>query len=89
VARAQRTIGDAVELSGAALFSGRPVSVCLLPAEPSTGFLFVRTDLPDHPVVPATTEAQQEDFRCTALRWNEVEVRATEHLRRLHGPSGG
>jgi len=80
VARAQRTIGDAVELSGAALFSGRPVSVCLLPAEPSTGFLFVRTDLPDHPVVPATTEAQQEDFRCTALRWNEVEVRATEHL---------
>ncbi len=80
MARAQRTIRDAVELSGAALFSGRPVRVRLLPAEPSTGFLFVRTDLPDHPVVPGTTEAQQEDFRCTALRWNDVEVRAIEHL---------
>ncbi len=78
--RPQRTIGKPVELSGTTLFSGVSASVRLLPAEPSTGFLFVRTDLPDNPVVPGTTEAQQDTFRCTTLNWNDVEVVAIEHL---------
>ena len=67
-------------LSGTALFSGRPVKVRLMPAETSTGFLFVRSDLPDKPVVPATTEAVGDGFRCTSLNWNGVEVKAVEHL---------
>lgn len=80
MARPQRTISNTVELSGPALFSGKPVNVRLLPAEASTGFLFVRTDLPDSPVVPATTDSQQKDFRCTTLLLNNVEVRAVEHI---------
>jgi len=80
VGRPQRTIGAEVSLSGTALFSGRRVNVRLLPADTSTGFLFVRTDLPDRPVVPATMEAVGDGFRCTTLRWNGVEIKAVEHL---------
>ncbi len=80
MARPQRTIAQEAELSGTALFSGRPAAVRLRPAETSTGVLFVRTDLPDSPVVPATTEALGEGFRCTMLNWNNVEVRAVEHM---------
>jgi UDP-3-O-[3-hydroxymyristoyl] N-acetylglucosamine deacetylase/3-hydroxyacyl-[acyl-carrier-protein] dehydratase len=80
VARRQRTIENEAELHGSGLFSGQSVTVRLLPAETSTGYLFVRTDLPDSPVVPATTEAVADGFRCTTLNWNEVEVKAIEHV---------
>ena len=78
--RQQRTIDRAVELSGVGLFSGNEVSVRLLPAETSTGYLFVRTDLPDDPVIPATTEALGAGMQSTTLSWNEVEVKVVEHL---------
>jgi len=80
VPRPQRTISQAAVLSGPALFSGRPAKTRLVPAETSTGFLFVRTDLPDKPVLPATTSAVGDGFRCTSLSWNNVEVRAIEHI---------
>ena len=80
MARSQQTIGKAVEVSGVATFSGQPVRARLAPAEPGTGYLFVRADLPDSPVVPGTTEALTEGFRCTMLSWNDVEVRAVEHV---------
>lgn len=78
--RNQRTIGEPVALSGTTLFSGQPVKVRLLPAETHTGYLFVRTDLPDSPVVPATVEAVSDGFRCTTLSLNNVEVRVVEHV---------
>jgi UDP-3-O-[3-hydroxymyristoyl] N-acetylglucosamine deacetylase/3-hydroxyacyl-[acyl-carrier-protein] dehydratase len=79
--RPQRTIGEPVELApGNALFSGQEVRVRLVPAEASTGVLFARTDLPDHPVVPAAVEALSNGYRCTTLSWNNVEVRSVEHL---------
>lgn len=80
MARAQTTIQDSTELSGTALFSGEDVHARLAPADAFTGFLFVRTDLPDSPVVPATVEALSDGFRCTTLSWNNVEVKAVEHL---------
>jgi len=49
-------------------------------AEPHTGILFVRTDLPDNPVVPATLQALSDGFQCTALNWNGVEVMSVEHI---------
>lgn len=80
MARAQRTIQREARITGKALFSGRETSVRLSPAETSTGLLFVRTDLPDSPVVPANTEAVAGGFRCTSLSWNDVEVNVIEHL---------
>ena len=78
--RSQRTIKGTAEVCGKALFSGQEAKVRFLPAESSTGILFVRTDLPDHPVVPATVAALSDGFQCTALSWNEVEVVSVEHL---------
>ncbi len=78
--RAQRTIEHSVELAGKGLFSGEEVTVRLQPADAGTGYLFVRDDLPDSPVVPATVGALTDGFRCTALSWNNVEVKATEHV---------
>ncbi len=69
-----------MKLSGSALFSGKPVTVHLLPADTGTGFLFVRVDLPDSPVVPATMEALADGFRCTRLSLNKVEIAAVEHV---------
>ncbi len=80
MSRLQTTIQDSTELSGKALFSGQQVHVRLAPADAHTGFLFVRADLPDSPVVPATVEALGSGFRCTTLSWNNVEVKAVEHL---------
>jgi len=80
LARHQNTIEAPIEMRGTALFSGQPVRLRLCPAEPSTGILFVRTDLPDHPVVPALAEALGDGFRCTVLRRNDVQVRSVEHL---------
>ena len=80
MARRQNTIGQAVSLSGSGMFSGLDVRVRLCPAEAGTGILFVRTDLPDSPVVPAAAEAAGSDFRCTVLRQGELEVHSVEHL---------
>ena len=80
MARAQRTIHGTAEISGKALFSGNEATVRFRPADPSTGILFVRTDLPDSPVVPATVEALGDGFNCTELRWNEVVVTSVEHI---------
>lgn len=80
MSRPQRTINNTVELSGRALFSGQEVTVSLQPADPATGYLFVRRDLPDSPVVPANVEALGDGYRCTSLNWNGVEIKAIEHL---------
>ena len=80
MARRQNTIGKAVSVSGRALFSGRETVARLCPAETHTGILFVRTDLPDKPVVPATTEALGSGLRWTTLQREEVEIRSVEHL---------
>ena len=80
MARHQNTIKRAVVVSGCALFSGSEARVRLCPADPSTGILFVRTDLPDNPVVPALAEALGNGFRCTVLQRNDVQIRSVEHL---------
>ncbi|MGD2174799.1 MAG: UDP-3-O-acyl-N-acetylglucosamine deacetylase [Candidatus Brocadiaceae bacterium] len=80
MARPQRTIAESTELAGVGLFSGQEVTVRLRPADAFTGYLFVRTDLPDSPVVPAKIEAVGNGYRCTTLNWNNVEVKAVEHL---------
>lgn len=80
MARRQRTIEQTAEVSGRALFCGEESRVRLQPADPSTGILFVRTDLPDSPVVPATVEALGDGFNCTELLWNEVVVTSVEHI---------
>lgn len=84
--RQQNTIDGDVSLQGRALFSGDEVNVRLCPAEPGTGVLFVRTDLPDSPVVPASVDNLGDGFRSTVLRAGgeagreAATIRSPEHL---------
>lgn len=51
--RPQRTLAGAAEVRGVGFFHGTDVSVRFHPAEPDTGIVFERCDLPDRPRVPA------------------------------------
>ena len=76
----QCTLARAVEISGVGLFLGRPVRLRCVPASVNSGILFVRTDLPGRPSVPATIDYVPGPQRWTGLRNGKAEVRMVEHL---------
>jgi len=76
----QTTIARSVEMCGVGLFSGRPVTVKFLPASPDTGVVFVRTDLPGAPAIPATYEHLGPIERRTTLQKDAVVVLTVEHV---------
>lgn len=80
MARRQRTIRREVSIQGKALFAGRLILAAFKPAAVNTGIVFVRTDLPDNPIVPANAESMTEGFRRTILQWNEVQIESVEHI---------
>lgn len=78
--RNQKTIKNPVEIEGKGLFLGFQTKVRFLPAEADTGILFVRTDLPGKPQIPATAENAFAKLRRTSVRTEQAEVETTEHL---------
>ncbi len=76
----QTTIGKRVEIRGVGLFSGREVAVELVPAKVDTGVVFVRTDLPGRPQIPALCECFGPIDRRTTLQSGEVGIHTVEHL---------
>jgi len=79
----QRTLANAVSMSGLGIHTGEPVSVRVLPAPPETGVVFVRSDLPHHPVIPvASSEVVDvgKSVRRTTLSKDGVEVQTVEHF---------
>jgi UDP-3-O-[3-hydroxymyristoyl] N-acetylglucosamine deacetylase/3-hydroxyacyl-[acyl-carrier-protein] dehydratase len=84
--RTQRTLRTAATVKGIGLHTGAETIVRLLPVEPDTGVVFVRTDLPDEPQVPATFAYVTSEGRRSLLRNGPAEVHTTEHfLAALHG----
>ena len=76
----QRTIVKSVSLSGVGLHTGHASKLTFQPAEINTGIRFVRTDLPEKPVIPAlVTEVVRVD-RGTTLGRNGAEIHTVEHL---------
>ncbi len=78
--RRQRTLADAAEVRGHGLFHGRDVTVRFRPAEPGTGIVFERVDLPDRPSVPARIDRVVPAARRTAIRQGDATVEMTEHV---------
>jgi len=76
----QKTINREARLTGTGLHTGQEVNVHLRPADPDTGIVFVRTDLPDEPRVEARVENVILKPRRTALAQNSVEVETVEHF---------
>jgi len=75
----QRTLRGAAEVRGVGLFSGAHVTARLLPADPDTGVVFRRADLPGSPPIPARVASVQDRPRRTALQAGSASVETVEH----------
>lgn len=78
--RPQRTIGRTVSLSGIGVHTGENVLLQLIPAEPGTGIVFRRADLPGQPLIPATVEYAEGVSRQTTLAVGNAIVQTPEHV---------
>jgi UDP-3-O-[3-hydroxymyristoyl] N-acetylglucosamine deacetylase len=77
--RFETTVQRPVEASGIGLHSGVAVKIRILPAPPSTGIVFVRTDL-DGFTIPASWRHVQKVSYATSLMRSGVLISTTEHL---------
>jgi UDP-3-O-[3-hydroxymyristoyl] N-acetylglucosamine deacetylase len=78
--RQQRTIARRVEVSGVGFLTGADVHVTFSPGKPDTGVVFVRTDVPGHPTIPATIANVTGANRRTTLGQPPVQVELVEHV---------
>lgn len=79
----QTTLAGRVDLEGCGVHSGKPVSLSLLPADPDTGIVFVRTDMPqsDQSDIPALSSSVGATALCTVLGDpSGLHVMTVEHL---------
>ena len=77
---AQTTLKAPIEFSGVALHSGRHVKLVLRPAAPGSGVVFVRTDLPGAPRIPAHFQNIVSTRLATTLGVDSATVSTVEHL---------
>jgi UDP-3-O-[3-hydroxymyristoyl] N-acetylglucosamine deacetylase len=78
--RNQRTIAAAASIEGVGYWTGRNVRIEFRPAPPDSGIVFVRSDLPGNPCIPASVENRVETPRRTTLRRGDTSVEMVEHL---------
>jgi UDP-3-O-acyl N-acetylglucosamine deacetylase len=76
----QRTIDRPALVRGFGYLSGEDVVVEFRPAEAGSGLLFVRSDLPGEPIVPARLKYRVDAERRTVLASGSVRVEMVEHV---------
>ena len=80
----QRTIERAVTLSGVGLQTGKAVSMTLRPSPTGSGVNFVRTDIPNRPLLNVRSLDLQGGLfnfaRRTTLGTGPLQIQTTEHL---------
>lgn len=78
----QRTVKRSATFEGIGLHTGKKTSVTFKPAQPNEGYIFVRTDLPGCPRIPARVDnVNLEDVVLqTALGDGEVQIQTVEHV---------
>jgi UDP-3-O-[3-hydroxymyristoyl] N-acetylglucosamine deacetylase len=76
----QRTLKSLVQATGVGLHTGQKVKITLRPAQPDTGVVFRRLDLPTAPEVPARGELVGETRLCSCLVQGETKIYTIEHL---------
>lgn len=84
----QQTIGSTFTCSGVGLHSGEQVTVTLKPTSANVGRYFIRTDLPEEPIIPAKVEAVSQTKMSTELARGKATVRTVEHLLSALGGEG-
>ena len=78
--RFQRTIARAMEVRGVGILTGAQVRVRFCPAPPSTGVVFIRTDLPKPVPIPASLDQVSGAHRRTTLGRPPAQVGMVEHI---------
>lgn len=76
----QRTVKDAVRLTGIGLHSGKPAQILILPALPNQGITFVRSDIEGSAPIAAHYKNVVSTQLATTLGVNQVTVSTVEHL---------
>lgn len=76
----QRTIQKPISTKGVGLHSGRRVELTLRPAEPNTGIVFHRVDLPEVVDFPARADGVGDTRMASVLQQGKVRVSTVEHL---------
>lgn len=76
----QQTLKQSVFCQGIGIHSGRPAAVAIKPAPANSGILFVRTDLPGRPVIPARSSRVVDSSLATTLGSEQAYVSTVEHL---------
>jgi UDP-3-O-[3-hydroxymyristoyl] N-acetylglucosamine deacetylase/3-hydroxyacyl-[acyl-carrier-protein] dehydratase len=78
--RPQRTIARDAVVRGVSFLEGRDVELRFRPAEVDTGVVFVRSDLPESPTVPAHVKYVIPRQRRTTLQRGAATVEMVEHV---------
>jgi len=78
--RQQRTIAGSVAVEGFGYWSGRDVRVEFRPAEENTGVVFVRSDLPGRPRIPARVAYRIDSPLRSSLEFGGARVEMGEHI---------
>jgi UDP-3-O-[3-hydroxymyristoyl] N-acetylglucosamine deacetylase / 3-hydroxyacyl-[acyl-carrier-protein] dehydratase len=76
----QRTLKQAVSISGVGLHTGEKVNLTFLPAPDNHGYKFQRIDLPNQPIIDADVDNVIDTSRGTTLEQNGGRVYTTEHV---------
>jgi len=76
----QRTLKSLVRATGVGLHTGQKVAMTLRPAQPGTGIVFRRLDLPSPVAIPARADAVGETRLCSCLVSGDTKVYTVEHL---------
>ena len=76
----QTTLAKTAVYKGIGLHSGREVSIELMPAEPDSGIVFLRTDLEGNPEIKASAENVTSTVRATTIEDNGAKVFTIEHM---------
>jgi UDP-3-O-[3-hydroxymyristoyl] N-acetylglucosamine deacetylase len=76
----QRTFKSIVSATGVGLHTGQKVRMSLRPAQPDSGIVFRRLDLPGAADIPARADLVGETRLCSCLVSGEVKIYTIEHL---------
>ena len=75
----QRTIADKATVSGKGLHSSAKTNLTYCPAEPNTGYVFIRTDLEGSPEIKVDVKNVTGTARGTTIGVGEASVSTIEH----------
>jgi UDP-3-O-[3-hydroxymyristoyl] N-acetylglucosamine deacetylase len=76
----QRTLKSLTRAVGVGLHSGQRVEMTLRPAQPDTGIVFRRIDLPEPVDIPVSAEATSDLRMASTIANGSAKVRTVEHL---------